>query len=184
MTLVCHLSTCPHVIWKRGCIVVFISLSPHSLSLSLPSSQAHGSGRPEELYVLAKGKRGGNRVCSPGLRYVQSYPQTTMIWTDTGCMRWPLTRPPPPSLCPLTPHPLPERKHDLQHPTILCSPSPKKSQQLNETELPAHLNHPDPTSTLPEREQTRETIDWFYIFETEKKTSHLLQTVFCLKKYI
>lgn len=103
MTLVCHLSTCPHVIWKRGCIVVFISLSPHSLSLSLPSSQAHGSGRPEELYVLAKGKRGGNRVCSPGLRYVQSYPQTTMIWTDTGCMRWPAPHRLVSALWPLTP---------------------------------------------------------------------------------
>lgn len=37
---------------------------------------------------------------------------------------------------------------------------------------------PDPTSTLPEKEQTGETIDWFYIFETEKKTCHQLFFVF------
>lgn len=91
--------------------------------------------------------------------------QTQDAWDDP----WPAPHRLVSALWPLTP--------SLQHPTILCSPSPKKRQLLNEAELPAHLNQPwshiHPTGEGTNRRNHRLIL---YIWNREKNLS---STVFC-----
>lgn len=52
---------------------------PHLLFVSYFLSQAHGSGGPEKLHLLAESERRGHSVCCAGLRHVQSASQTAMM---------------------------------------------------------------------------------------------------------
>lgn len=54
-------------------------ISHHVLSAFFCLSQAHGSGRPEELHLLAESEPRRHRVCRAGLRYVQSASQTAVM---------------------------------------------------------------------------------------------------------
>ena len=66
--------------WIKYCnYCVLCCLLTCFLSRSSSSSQTHGSGRPEELHLLAESERWCHRVCRAGLRHVQSSAQTTVI---------------------------------------------------------------------------------------------------------
>lgn len=55
------------------------AISPHLFSTFCCPSQAHGSGRPEELHLLAESEPRCHCVCRAGLRYVQSTSQTAVM---------------------------------------------------------------------------------------------------------
>lgn len=54
-------------------------LSSHLFSVPHSLSQAHGPGRPQELYFLAESERRRHSVRSAGLRHVQSTSQAPVI---------------------------------------------------------------------------------------------------------
>lgn len=70
-----------------------------SLCVSCFFSQTHGSGRPEELHLLAEGERRRHSVCRAGLRHVQSASQTAVIRQNQTSPLWSFCW-----LCPFSSH--------------------------------------------------------------------------------
>lgn len=112
MTLFCHLATHPAVVLtivpqRSSCYMLlwlnFFCLTSPLVSRSL--SQAHGSGGPEELHLLAESERRCHCVCRAGLRHVQSTSQTAVIRTACDSLL-----PPQVPLLTLPPFPLPTWK--------------------------------------------------------------------------
>lgn len=71
------------VIWKLGklclALVVLRFFPPHLFSISCFLSQAHGSGRPEELHLLAESEPRCHGVCRAGICNVQSTSETAVM---------------------------------------------------------------------------------------------------------
>ena len=108
---------------------------PHLLSVWSSPSQAHGSGGPEELHLLAESEPRCHGVRRAGLRYVQSASQAAVMW-----QREPATRSRGPSadsaLCPLY---LNDSRRLVDHRTRLA--------------VPQNSLHPLPTTQARKNEQ-------------------------------
>lgn len=64
---------------RSSATALIVIFAPDLPSISCFLSQAHGSGRPQELHLLAESERRCHSVCCAGLRHVQSTSQAAVI---------------------------------------------------------------------------------------------------------
>lgn len=105
------------------------SCSPLTHSFCFSPSQAHGSGGPEELHLLAESERRCHSVRRSGLRHVQSTSQTAVIRQHETAT----SSPPVPSVD-SAPSLLPERlkKKSLdEQPTNQLGPLPQSPSSIS-----------------------------------------------------
>lgn len=169
------------VIWQLNteeksvlcCMFDFSACSSLNLPLSLfpSSSQAHGSGRFEELDLLAESKRRCHSVCRAGFRHVQSTSQTAMIRPPKACDSNFLPR----FLCPPRPPPSPPRPSHLKNYRLTDQPTNQPANQAH-CLCPASSRAPPPFAIRARtNEQNHRCI--LYIFENEECHSFAIQFI-------